>query len=519
MSGKLTDPDEAVASVTPGSTITISGLGNMLCPEATLAALEESYLADGTPESLTVFTPIRAGNEDTGLEHLAHEGLLDRLITGSFNTATQPGISELVTTNAIEAYAFPMGVAFQLLEQQAGGSPGLLTEVGLGTYVDPRRKGAKYNRATGDLVEVREVNDEEYLFYRTIPIDVAIIKGTTVDRRGNVSIEHEPNELGIRDMAMAARNSGGTVIAQVKRISESTHGNGRSVAVPGDIVDHVVVDPSQRQILGHDCVDEALTGGIHRSLRPGERSDVDALELRKRIILRRGLAEAKSGDLVNLGVGMPVYLPAVAKERGRFDEITITTEHGNIGGTPNPEEFGSHYNFESQLKSADIFRLYQGGGLDVSFLGLAQIDAFGNVNNSNFAGILRGPGGFIDITNRTDRIVFCGSLTAGGLDVAVDDGELVVESEGRNRKFVETVEEVTLNGETALDAGSTITVITERGRFEVTRDGLVLTEIAPGIDVDEDIRRHVAFDIVVDDPLATYDLDALTTSPDGRRSG
>ncbi|MFC7173175.1 hypothetical protein ACFQL0_06985 [Haloplanus litoreus] len=155
------------------------------------------------------------------------------------------------------------------------------------------------------------------------------------------------------------------------------------------------------------------------------------------------------------------------------------------------------------MKSADIFRLYQGGGLDVSFLGLAQIDAFGNVNNSNFAGILRGPGGFIDITNRTDRIVFCGSLTAGGLDVAVDDGELVVESEGRNRKFVETVEEVTLNGETALDAGSTITVITERGRFEVTRDGLVLTEIAPGIDVDEDIRRHVAFDIVVDDPLAT----------------
>ncbi|WP_251329795.1 CoA-transferase [Haloplanus pelagicus] len=512
VSEKLTDPAEAVSSITPGSTITISGLGNMLCPEMTLAALEESYLSDGTPENLTVFTPIRAGNEGTGLEHLAHEGLLERLITGSFNTATQPGISELVTTDAIEAYAFPMGISFQLLEQQAAGSPGLLTDVGLGTYVDPRRKGAKYNRATEDLVEVREVDGEEYLFYRTVPIDVAILKGTTVDRHGNVSIEHEPNELGIRDMAMAARNSGGTVIAQVKRIAESTHGDGRSIAVPGALVDHVVVDPSQRQILGHDCVEEALTGRIHRSLQPEERSDVDALELRKRIILRRGLAEAKAGDLVNLGVGMPVYLPAVAKERDRFDGITFTTEHGNIGGTPNPEEFGSHYNFESQLKSADIFRLYQGGGLDVSFLGLAQIDGDGNVNNSNFAGMLRGPGGFIDITNRTDRLVFCGSLTAGGLDVAVDDGELTVESEGRNRKFVETVDEVTLDGQAALGAGSEITVITERGRFDVTDDGLVLTEIAPGVDVDRDVRQHIAFDVAVDDPLTTYDLDALTTS-------
>lgn len=509
---KLVDPDEAAANIPSGSTITVSGLGNMLCPEATLAALEESYLRDGEPEDLTVFTPIRAGNEDTGLEHLAHEGLLERLVTGSFNTATQPGISELVTENAVEAYAFPMGISFQLLEQQTGGSPGLLTKVGLGTYVDPRRKGAKYNRATDDLVEVREVDGEEYLFYRTFPIDVAIIKGTTVDRRGNVSIEHEPNELGVLDMATAARNSGGTVIAQVRRVSEPTHRDGRSIAVPGGIVDHVVVDPSQKQVLGHESVDEALTGRIHRSLRSRERPDVADLELRKQIILRRGLAEVTPGDLVNLGVGMPVYLPEVARERERFDEITFTTEHGNIGGTPNPEEFGSHYNFEAQLKSAEIFRLYQGGGLDVSFLGLAQIDADGNVNNSNFAGMLRGPGGFIDITNRTDRVVFCGSLTAGGLDVAVDDGELVVESEGRNQKFVETVEEVTLNAEVALDAGAEITIITERGCFEVTDDGLVLTEIAPGADVDEDIHRNVAFEISVADELATYNLDALTTA-------
>lgn len=510
---KLAEADEAVSDVPSGGTLTISGLGNMLCPEATLAALEESYLADGTPEDLTVFTPIRAGNEDTGLEHLAHEGLLKRLVTGSFNTATQPGISDLVSENEVEAYAFPMGISFQLLEQQAAGSPGLLTKVGLGTYVDPRRKGAKYNRAAmEDLVELRDVDGKEYLFYRTFPVDVAIIKGTTVDQRGNISIEHEPNTLGVLEMAMAARNSGGTVIVQVKRVSESAHRNGRSVAVPGELVDHVVVDPAQKQILGRDSVNEALTGSIHRSLPLEERPDINALELRKQIILRRGLAEVTSGDLVNLGVGMPVYLPEVARECGVFDEITFTTEHGNIGGTPNPEEFGSHYNFGSQLKSADIFRLYQGGGIDVSFLGLAQIDESGNVNNSNFAGMLRGPGGFIDITTGTERVVFCGSLTAGGLDVTVDDGELVVESEGRTQKFVETVEEVTLNAEEAIDADAEITVITERGSFDVTDDGLVLTEIAPGVDIDGDIRQHVAFDITVADQLVTYDLDALTPS-------
>jgi propionate CoA-transferase len=307
-------------------------------------------------------------------------------------------------------------------------------------------------------------------------------------------------------MAMAARNSGGTVIAQVQRITECTHRNGRSVAVPSHLIDHVIVEPDQKQILGHDDVDEALTGRLNRSLQSNETPDIGDLPLRKRIILDRAFAEVQPGDLVNLGVGMPVYLPALAKERGAFDDITFTTEHGNIGGTPSPDEFGSHYNFEAQLKSADIFRLYQGGGLDVSFLGLAQIDQSGNVNNSNFAGMLRGPGGFIDITNQTDRVVFCGSLTAGGLSVSVVDGELEIESEGRNRKFVEKVEEVTLSAKAALDAGSTITILTERGRFDLTRDGLRLTEIAPGIDLDADIREQVAFEFDVADQLTEYEL-------------
>jgi propionate CoA-transferase len=507
---KLVDADDAITAVSSNSTITISGLGNILCPEETLTVLEERYLVDGKPENLTVFTPIRVGNEGSGLEHLAHDGLLKRLVTGSFNTSTQPGISELVSKNEIEAYAFPMGVSFQLLEQQAGGSPGLLTKVGLDTYIDPRRKGAQYSpAATDDLVEVCEVDGEEYLFYRTFPIDVAILKGTTVDRQGNLTIEHEPNRLGLLEMALAACNSGGTVIAQVQRITECTHRNGRSVAVPSHLIDHIVVEPDQKQILGHNSVDEALTGRLNRSLRSTELSDIIDLPLRKRVILNRAFAEIQPGDLVNLGVGMPVYLPALAKERGIFDDITFTTEHGNIGGTPNPREFGSHYNFEAQLKSSDIFRLYQGGGLDVSFLGLAQIDGAGNVNNSNFAGMLRGPGGFIDITNQTDRVVFCGSLTAGGMSVSVTDGELAIESEGRHQKFVEKVEEVTLSAEVALDAGSTISIVTERGRFDLTRDGLRLVEIAPGIDLDADIREHVAFEFDVADQLTKYDLDEV----------
>jgi propionate CoA-transferase len=506
LASKRSDPETAVSAIPSESTVTISGLGNMLCPEQILTALETAYLTDRVPTDLTVFTPIRSGNSGTGLEHLAYEGLLNRLITGSFNTATQPGISELVTENEIAAYAFPMGISFQLLEQQAAGSPGLLTKVGLGTYVDPRQKGAAYNdRATESLIEVREVDGEEYLFYRTIPTDVAILKGSTVDQRGNISLELEPNQLGVLQMAMAAKADGGTVIAQVKRVSETNHWDGRAVAVPRDLIDHVVVDPDQPQIIGQDGVDEALTGRIDRSLTDDETLDLDALETRKKIILRRALAEINPGDLINLGVGMPVYLPQLVKESGDFDDVTFTTEHGNIGGTPNPAEFGSHYNFDAQLSSPDIFRLYQGGGLDVSFLGLAQIDGQGNVNNSNFAGMLRGPGGFIDITNRTDRLVFCGSLTAGGLSVTIENSELSIESEGRNRKFLQEVEEITLNASEALAAGSKITVITERGRFDIGEDGIVLSEIALGINVETDIATNVEFDFDIEEPLDRYD--------------
>lgn len=504
---EFVEAERAVQKIHTGDTVTVSGLGNILCPEKTLTALKERFHSTGNPSDLTIFTPIRPGNENTGLENFSHQDMLDRLITGSFNTATQPQISELVTENKIEAYAFPMGISFQLLEQQAAGSPGFVTPVGLGTYVDPRRKGGKYTQSTEeDLVEVIEVQGKEFLFYRTFPIDVAILKGTTVDPQGNLTLEHEPNDLGIKTMAMAAHNSGGTVLAQVKRRTACTHRESRSIEVPGSLIDYVVVNPEQKQILGQEQMVDALTGSGHLRLESGDVDGIKQLETRKQIILNRALKELSPNDLVNLGVGMPVYLPQVAMEHGMFEDVTFTTEHGLIGGVPNPREFGSHYNPQATLSSGEIFRLYQGGGLDITFLGLAQIDSSGNVNNSNFAGMLRGPGGFIDITNRTDTIVFCGSLTAGGLTVSVVDGQIQIEEEGKHRKFLEEIEEITLSANTILNRGCEIKVITERGCFEVTETGLKLTEVAPGIDIDTHIGKHIDFDFTVVENLGEYDL-------------
>jgi propionate CoA-transferase len=504
MDGIYTTAADAVEAIDSHDTVTISGLGNVLCPEHVLETVAERYSETGDPTDLTVFTPIRVGNEETGLEHLADDGLLSRLITGSFNTRTQPGISELTTENRVEAFAFPMGISFNLLSQIAAGRPGIVTDVGLGTYVDPRLQGARYNETTpDDLIEIIEVDGTEHMFYKTFPIDVAIIRGTTSDPKGNISLEYEPNRLGVLDMAMAARNSGGTVIVQVKRRTSCTHRDPGDVEIPGSLVDHVVVYDDQLQIQGETHRDPSLTGEIHDPSL--ETNAFEELPLRKRIILRRALREIQEGDLINLGVGMPVYLPQLCLREGPFDEVTFTTEHGIFGGVVNPDEFGTHRNPEAVLTSSEIFRLYQGGGLDVSFLGFAQMDERGNVNNSNFANLLRGPGGFIDITNRTDKLVFCGTLTAGGLQVDMAEGELIITEEGRHIKLVEEVEEITLNAEMVSRKGATIKLITARGVFEIAPESVTLTQVAPGIEVDRDIRSHAAFDIAISDDLSTYD--------------
>lgn len=511
MSGKLTSIDAAVRHISDGDTVTVSGLGNVLCPEHVLAALEARFLDSGTPSDMTVFTPIRAGNKETGLEHLAHEGLLGRLITGSFNTPTQPNISRLAIEGDVETYAFPMGVSFHLLSQIAAGRPGVLTEVGLGTYVDPRQKGAQYSLGEAEeLIELKTLDGKTYLFYRAFPINVAIIRGTTADPAGNVSLEDEPNRLGVLDMAMAAQNSGGTVIAQVGRLTEEGHRDPDDIEVPGVLVDHVVVDKDQTQIIGRESPDFTLTGEIRD---PTLDASVDDLPMRKRLVLRRALLELKPGQLVNLGVGMPVHLPRLCLTEGIFGDITFSTEHGIVGGVPSSEEFGTHHNPEGILTSGEVFRLYQGGGLDVSFLGIAQLDAVGNVNNSNFAGMLRGPGGFIDITNRTGKLVFCGSLTAGGLEVAVEDGEVMIMEEGRHQKFVEEVEEVTLNGAETLAKGTTVKVITERSVFELADEEIRLMEVAPGIDIDRDVCDRIGFDISVADDLDTFDPRIVEEGP------
>lgn len=495
--------EQAAALVADEATVAIGGLISVLCPEKILAALEERFVATGHPRDLTVITPVRLGwQPGTGLEHFTPPGMLRRLVSGSFSDRDSPTLAELVAENRIEAYSFSMGTLFAWLRAIGAGQSGWLTGVGVGTYLDPRYGGGRQNeRAREDFVRLVTFDGEEYLFYPARRIDVAIIRATTADERGNLTLEDEPVTLGGLEIAMAARASGGVVIAQVKRRAAAHTLPARTVAVPGMLVDAVVVDPAQRQSLLPE--NAAWTGTLRAPL--DELTQPLALDVRK-VILRRAAREIRPGDVVNLGVGIPVALPQLALEEGWFDGITFSLEHGAVGGVPTGEEvFGAHWNPEAFLSSPQVFEFYHGGGLSVSLLGFAQVDGAGNVNVSRFNGRFRGSGGFIDICHRTPRLVFCGTLTTGGLDAVVEDGRLSIRREGRVAKFVPAVEHLTFNAERARRRGQSCLYVTERAVFRLGPDGLVLTEYAPGIDVRRDILDRVGCAVQVDPAIRPMD--------------
>lgn len=502
---------EAASFVKTGDTVALGGLINILCPEQILKAIEERFLSTKQPRELTLVTPVRVGNSGTGLEHFAHEGMLKRLISGSYNSWTQPTLCKMIADNIVEGYAFPMGVLFTLFGEIAAGNPGLITKVGLNTFVDPRLDGGKVNQAAKeDLVDVINLSGEEYLHYKSFPINVAIIRGTTADERGNISLEHEPVTLGVFEMALVAHNSGGSVIAQVKRVTSQGSLHPRKVVVPGALVDVVVVDEFQKQILNKKLYNPSLVGEVNIPFTlENHKLPLD----RKKIIMRRAALELQKNQVVNLGDGIPVLLPYIALEEGFFDKITFSTEHGAIGGLPTRDSFGAHSNPQAIICSPSIFRFYQSGGLDCAFVGFAQIDETGNVNVSHFAGNLRGPGGFIDITHSTKKIVFCGSLTAGGLKVEARDGKLKIVNEGKHRKFLRRVEQITFRGENAISKGQEILYITERGVFKLTEQGIELLEIAPGIDLQEHILKLIDFEIQLRKPLKQMNKEIFQPEP------
>jgi propionate CoA-transferase len=388
----------------------------------------------------------------------------------------------------------------------------LITAVGLDTYVDPRHTGGKQGSATEDLVEVVELAGEEWLFFRAFPIDVAVIRGSTIDEDGNLTMEDEAVRGEMLAMAMAARNSGGIVIAQAKRLAAARSLPARSVVVPGALVDIAYLDPEQTQT--YATVHSPYYSGALR--RPStDAGEPPPLDVRK-VIARRSLLEFRPGDICNLGFGISQMIGAVSWEEGIADRLVLTVEQGMFGGVPVAgNEGGAGFNFQAMIDQPYMFDFYDGGGLDIASLSFAQIDAVGNVNVHKFPGRLRGPGGFPNISSRTGRINFVGTLTTSGLSVEVVDGRIRIESEGTLSKFVESVDEVSFSGATATRRGQQVRYITERAVFEL-RDGKVtLIEVAEGLDPETDVIAHMGFVPEISDELTTIDKRVFLEGPMG----
>jgi propionate CoA-transferase len=500
---EVIDAAAAAGLVRDGDSVLFGGSGGGHgIAETVIAALAARFLEAAAPRGLTLTSIVSLGDwESTGFNLLAHPGLAKRVISAGFNNC--PKIAELALADAIEAYTLPQGALSQLCRDMAAGRPGLLTPIGLDTFVDPRHGGGKQSRcATEDLVELVTVGGQDYLFYRCIPIDVAVIRGTTADRRGNVTMEEEAYFGENFSIAAAARRQGGIVVCQVKRIAETGLCNGKEVKVPGALIDYLVVAPDQRQTY-QTAFDPAYAGTVRR---PDTELPILPFDVRK-VMARRGAMELFPGALVNLGFGVSNGISAIAAEEGFHDQLTLTVEQGIIGGVPaGGKDAGAGVNFDMMVDQPYQFDFYDGGGLDVAFLSFAQVDAEGNVNVSRYGRAINGPGGFINISQGTGKVVFSGTLTTGGLQVAPDgDGRLVLRHEGRVQKWLPRVEQVTFSGRNAVARGQQVMYITDRAVFRLTADGIELVEIAPGIDLERDLRDRIGFPIRVSDALRPMD--------------
>ncbi|MCD7922846.1 MAG: acyl CoA:acetate/3-ketoacid CoA transferase [Clostridiales bacterium] len=508
MKNKVKTVKEAIRLIKDGDCIAVTAAGLIGYPEYIVRMLEEKFLSEGHPNRLTLYSGCGHGvpMKNLGDGHFAHSGFLKKVVCSHPDVV--PSVRDMIERNEIEAYVLPQGILNQLYRSSAARQPGILSKIGMGTYIDPRQDGGKMNRVTTrDIVRVMELDGEEWLFYESQPVTVAIVRGTTADENGNISIEKEALRLEILEAALAAKASGGIVIVQVERLAAAHSIPAKQVVIPGEIVDAVVVADDVAK--DHRQTD----GTLYSPYKSGELrapfgvAAESAVELTPAdIICRRAVFELQKGAIVNVGVGVGAGVGRAAAVENMADQMTFTLELGAIGGTPQQgSDFGSSVNPDSFLAHPSMFDFYHGGNLDITFLGAAQIDAEGNVNVSRFGGRPAGQGGFIDISQSSKKIVFCTYFKTKGFRAVVDAKGIHITKEGTIPKFVSGVEQITFNGDFARRRKQEVIIVTEHCVFQLGDKGMMLTELAPGIDLERDILGQMEFKPLISPDLKRMD--------------
>ena len=511
MTLKYINAKEAASMIPDGSTVAIDAFISFCLADDILGEIESRFIREGHPSSLSVVNVAGIGGDgkDRGINHFAHKGLMRRFLCSNLSLANK--IYPLITEDAFPCFMIPQGVLSHMMRAIASGKPGIITEVGMKTFVDPRIDGGCINDAAKACderpVQLIQLNGSDCLFYPAFSIDIAIIKGSKADKKGNISLEKEAMHLEQLEMATAARNSGGIVMVQVDEIVEHGTIHPQQVTVPSTLVDYVILgspgNTGQHFIEGLPDPIDSWCGDEKIQLE-----EIKSIPLSpEKIICRRGVFEIKEDSFINLGIGVPMNVSSILNEEGLIEKVSASIESGVMGGVPAPGiATGAAYNPDAILKQPDMFDFYDGGGIDYACLGSAEIDMHGNVNVSRFAGKVPGPGGFINITQGAKNICFMGTFTAGKSDIRIEDGKLNIVKDGPHIKFREHVDHITFSGENSLDKGKQhVIYITERAVFALLPEGLTLIEIAPGADLEKDILGKMDFTPVISKDLRLMD--------------